>query len=780
MKKHQYNRLALRASVLAVSGALSTLALFSGAYAADESTAYTNSMEAGGIFTDKGSAKFGEYNGLDQKGGSLDLGFDVRGGSAYDSDENSRFRIRGTNLGLTTRNLGAEFGQQGKFRISLGYDELQKNRSDSYQTPYMGVGSSNLTLNKTSWAPGVLPVSYFGGSVKSDSSAMTAAQQSDFHNVDLNTNRKKLDAKLGFAINSQWSIDASARRETKVGTQAQGAALTVTAGQITLPIPISYATDTYNMALSFAGEKSHFKAAVNVSNFNNANQSVSFDNPFGFFGQTINAASNTSVVTSVPNNFGRLGLAPSNQYQQLSLSGDYKFSPTLKLVGDVSYAKSKQAEALLPVTTFGDIAPYSNDRTVLNKAAFVKLAWRPWTKLNLTGSYKYDERENNSAANLYNVAPTDNGGSGRNLTMWNVPISRTLNHYILDADYAVAKNQWIKGGFEREDIQRSCGTLPGSAYSTGGNTPATTGTNCVNVSKNTEDTWRLEYRNNIWERWSGRVGYSYSDRENSSYNWLTINRMSAGSATLPQVRYDVGQRHRDKFRSALSWQATDSLALTGTVDYNNDRYQNSPFGLQRSEGWIFGLDGSYSFSDTLAINAYATREDKRLTMLEGSTIANMWQADHRDDIDSLGLGVKKKGLMGGKLEIGADLLYTRANSPVGINANQANTGTGAYSPLPDILSQSDQIKLNAKYTVDKNSAVRFTYATMHLTSTNYAWDGLQTGSHTGYSAASATNGCAVGNAGCGAGYYNILLPTNEKAPNYRVNVVSVTYLYSFK
>ena len=35
---------------------------------------------------------------------------------------------------------------QGRFRLTFGYDELRRNRSDSYQTPYNGAGTNVLTL----------------------------------------------------------------------------------------------------------------------------------------------------------------------------------------------------------------------------------------------------------------------------------------------------------------------------------------------------------------------------------------------------------------------------------------------------------------------------------------------------------------------------------------------------------------------------------------------------------------------------------------------------------
>src|SRR3954464_15105724 len=109
--------LALRASVIAVQGALAALATFGVAYAADtdpaviELTQPLNKAEAGVIYVDKDSAKFGEYNGLKKQVAYLLLNLDVRGGGAYDreSGRTDRWRINGTALGTDARNASGEY-----------------------------------------------------------------------------------------------------------------------------------------------------------------------------------------------------------------------------------------------------------------------------------------------------------------------------------------------------------------------------------------------------------------------------------------------------------------------------------------------------------------------------------------------------------------------------------------------------------------------------------------------------------------------------------------------
>ena len=118
--------LAVRASVAAVRVALVAMALAPAAYAADpavpdpavtELTRPTNSVEVGAGYVSQDSFKFGQYNGLFNKGVYGILNLDWSGGAPYDSDSAARWRVYGTNLGLTDRTIYGEYANQGTFKI---------------------------------------------------------------------------------------------------------------------------------------------------------------------------------------------------------------------------------------------------------------------------------------------------------------------------------------------------------------------------------------------------------------------------------------------------------------------------------------------------------------------------------------------------------------------------------------------------------------------------------------------------------------------------------------
>ena len=278
--KTRQNNFALRLSVVAVQSAMFAMAMGAAASAQAEEptvaelTTATSTVDVGVINVSDRSAKFGEYNGLNKSGAKLDLGVDVRGQNADENDP-TRWRITGKNLGIEdNREFGFEYGRQGTFRYNFGYEELRHNISDTYQTPYTGVGTNTLKMpsswimptqrnvnpnatvaptpgynanalspawiandwvyrfnnarNNNTGTPGaaaaIVPnatLSNLGAITPQQAYLATPAQQAAmlataandnalFQNVDLYTKRSKYNLGGEFILNNQWSFKASA------------------------------------------------------------------------------------------------------------------------------------------------------------------------------------------------------------------------------------------------------------------------------------------------------------------------------------------------------------------------------------------------------------------------------------------------------------------------------------------------------------------------------------------------------------------------------------------
>ena len=362
--KTNKGRFSVKTSVGAVRCALLAMAIVPAAYAADKEavdpdvaalTQPTNSVEAGVEYVNNDSAKFGEYNGLNKKGAYGILNLDVRGGGYGSSEDATRWKIIGTDLGLDTRSLTGDYGQQGKFRIDLGYDELRRNRSDTYQTPYLGAGGNLFTL-PSNWLPPRVPqvsataINFRSFSpstglapalVNGVSTPPTAAQQATvnnilandvpaFQNVDLYTKRERYDGGFTYLLNPQWEFKGSVRHEDKTGYKPMGTVTSqVSEFSATLPDPIDQSTDQYNLSATFTGAKGFFQVAYYGSIFKNNVQSLTW--------QDVNDLDQV----------GHDGQRPGQRVPPDRLTGGYKFSPTTKLVANGSMARGTQNETFL-------------------------------------------------------------------------------------------------------------------------------------------------------------------------------------------------------------------------------------------------------------------------------------------------------------------------------------------------------------------------------------------------------------------------------------------------
>ncbi len=549
----------------------------------------TAELGAGGV-TD-GSFKAGEYNGLQGKGGFFLGDVDLRGGGAYDSGDATRYRIRGTDLGLATRSFSAEYGLQGSFRLSFAFSELRANRSDSYQTPYNGAGSNALTLPATWLVPTVAGSSSSNNAVNTTSargfvpsialapyidtqttsptvgtlitpnatqtSLVNAAVAADlplFHGFDVYTTRKRFDAAFSLNVGPRWTIDATFTPERKSGTKLMGTVSRSTGGDISTIIPdrIDSDTDQITLNATYRNAKSVIQAGYYGSFFTNNVPSMSWQN-WATSAFTINTMSS----------------APSNTFNQLNGSAAYSFSRATRLTASASYGRNTQDDKFLTDSSTPVVPVSSLNGLVVTSAFDVKLTSRPAKKLNLTAAYKFDNRDNRTAIHLFQFADASEAPAANanfQVSLANVmgavlaqnananrPYSKKLNQLSGEADYALAPGQHVTAGYQFQRISREC---PGSWIS------------CADAGTTNEHTLRAGWRATVGSAWTARVGYEYSQRRSPYYNEDAFLALVPYASVIP-----VGQT-----MSAV--EAMYALGLTGygpVLGYNGGVFVNSVF-----------------------------------------------------------------------------------------------------------------------------------------------------------------------------------------------------------
>lgn len=779
-------RFAVRALVVAVHGALAALALTPAMAAAEDDlywlTHPTSVVEVGALYVSRDSAKFGEFNGLDQKGVYGIGNFGLFGGNG---DSGSyRWKLVGNNLGLDTRSVRAEVGNQGRWRVTGGYDEIPHHNpwSDSYETIFDGAGSTSLTL----------PADYPPASARRNAGALSNWNNiqtpnagatttgggpayvipAELHRFDIATKRKIGDVSVSTILAPGWEFSASAKRIQKDGSKLTGVNFGGFSGGnmvVLVPEPIDSTTDAFSASIAYADRKMNFNVGYSGSFYRNDVKLWTVQNPFN----------NNAVI----NNVARLQSYPDNDMHQFNVGGGYRFTSTTRLQVTGSWSRLTQNDSFIDPPTgsnwvLGDTSAHAK---VNNSFVYARLTTRPLPALSVNASYRYDDRDNKTP--VIDILATSSDANGTPTLRVNEPLSRRVQTAALEAEYKLGAGQALNAEYQRQDIRRTANAEDGSPF---------------RAEKTYEDTVKLEYRKAVNDSLTGRLSYAYSNRTRSDYEENVGIAPGADAGLVPGFEhFYLAKRKRDRVRSQVSYQATEAVAVQATLDLNRDKY-DLDYGLKQARGWMFSLDGSARASDQLAFEAYYSYEDMRhdldafaiprgtaLTLphapdgscasypLTGGLPVDIftdpcrnWAQREADKTHTVGVSAKYTGLLGGRMNLMADLSYSNARTPIDMSGGTyySNGAQNVYVPaesFPEIKTELTQLRLTGNYALNKQSAVQVLYIYGHLKSNDWAYDAF-TNSPLGVLAVTNVVGAGM------------------TSPNYDVNVIGVSYIYRFR
>ncbi len=775
----------------------------------------TNTVEVGIEGVSESSAKFGEYNGLNKSGADAIGNFNIRGGDAYGQGTGTtRWEMKGVDLGTTSRSLGVNLSNQGSWDIGIKYDELQHNITDSYQTPLEGsMGGNTFTLKSgfgivntgkpfTTQSPVYAP---YGAQ------ALTPTQKSYFHSEDVHSNRKNTTLTAGYSIEPGWDVKFEFNHLDQSGAKLisssndynnqPGATFTgykpTKEGIMLLMNPTNYKTDSGSLALNWSGDKGHFTGSYYFSIFQDANNSLSYADPFYAAIAAPSSAAPSSAGyqangTQLPGAFAvdALSTPPDNQFHQINLNGGYTITPSIKVVGGISYGRNTQNDAYVNQDQMqtGGLPKTSLNGVVVTTHADFKLTDQLTKDLTLNGGIKYNERDNRTASSTYKFY--DLGGATE--TAINTPLSNKKTQLEFSGDYRINQRQKLHFGYEYEQINRWCDSSPSAAQivAASGRVPLTNyysfGSSCVQVPESRENKLLANYRLAATEDVILTAGYAYA-RRNADVNSSFYNPMQANSQgfELPgYVAFFDGSRTENLVKAGLNWQASEKLSIGVNGRYTKDDYDAS-LGVQSGDAWSVNLDSAYNLSENTIASAYFTYQKRQRDFLNdtwghqsgasftnpngvasSTQTGNGWTNNLESNDATFGLNIKHGGLLANKLDLVGDLVYSLSTSTysTAINYTQAtNTCTAASTSgyicgaLPDIRSELVSLKLAGNYKLDKSSKVTVGYLYQHLNSNDYYYNAYQTG----YTPTS-------------------MMPTNQQSPSYSVSMLYTAYVYEFR
>ena len=511
----------------------------------------------------------------------------------------------------------------------------------------------------------------------------------------------------------------------------------------------------------------------------------------------------------------QMATMPSNQFHQLNAGGGYKLTDALKWTGNMSYSVNTQDSnfvidpymmtAATAANPLGGAPRSSMGGVVDNTHIDMKLSGQASDRLVLAGGVRYDERYNNSPANIYSFYAVD--GSMHGLAVGqptgysNTPLSVRKVRYDLTGDYRIKSGQALSVDLSHEDINRWCANY-------GVNSVYVAGTDCVVADKSGEDKLDASYRIRPNEDLSLKFGYGYSNR-NTSYDMNaraafvgTNGAIAPGTApaaatlvTMPGLNagdfqgfhpFFEASRIENVLKANASWQATEKWGITASGRVTDDAYPTT-YGVTAGSSWSADLDAAYAMSDTTSISGFVTQQHRQRNMTSVSKAAAgaataaaiatpvwaNWTGGLTDDDVTVGLTAKHSGMMDGKLDLAADVSYTVSNTVYKTALNYSTTTTGGLTcsaptidscgQLPPIASEMTQFKLTGTYKADKRSTVVARYVYQQLNASDYTYAAMQTGV-AGVTLATTPNN---------------VLATNQQIGIYTVNLFSLAYVYTF-
>ncbi|HUW53715.1 MAG TPA: MtrB/PioB family decaheme-associated outer membrane protein [Rhodanobacter sp.] len=743
----------------------------------------TNFIEVGGVYADQNSAEFGQYNGLNKSRAYLLGNFSVRGGDAYGQGTGTNlWSIEGTDLGTTSRSLDATIRNQGKWMFGVSYDQLHHNigDGDTYETPLQGsMGGNVFTMpagfGVVSTGRPTVPAAY-------GTQVLTPAQQAFFHRVNVHSDRDNSGFTFGYNFNPQWNVQfnwnhveqsgakliaaATDKNNTSDGFALAGYSLGGESIQIIMN-PTDYTTDNMDLALNWAGAKAFFTVGYFGSRFRDNNQSVSFPNPYTgsnvVNGTTLNGAYPVDALSTMPN----------NNFNQANLSGGYSLTPTTKLVGGYSYGRNTQNAGYINQDQMvpGGLPVNSLRGRVIITHYDLKLTNQTTKDLSLSIGGNYNKRDNKTPSYTYDFFNL----GGDEQTVVNIPLSYSTTKGALAADYRISGNQHLHAAYEYEKTSRWCNNA--LANNAQGELSATnagyyTTASCVQVPRNEENKFVVNYRLNASDDLNFNAGYAYANR-NATVNSSFYNPMQGNSEGFEDFGYRAffdASRREHMLKAGANWQATQKLSFSLDGRGTYDDYNDSPLGVQQGHSASLNFDSTYAFSDKATVSAYASWQRRTRGLLSASgrnavaPLPNTWTNDLTDKGTTVGFTAKRSGLMAGKLQLTADLSYSLDKTDYYTALNYTNASctapsNGGYNcgPVPEIRSALSRAKLTANYAIDMKSTIAFGYIYEKLNSNDYLYNYYQLG-FTG----------------------TTTIPTNQKSPSYTENVLFVAYRYSFR
>ncbi|MDA8752692.1 MtrB/PioB family decaheme-associated outer membrane protein [Halieaceae bacterium] len=674
-------------------------------------TDYRGVLELGLGYTSDDNFMFGQYNGLQDKGANL------IGNLSWDSFRTGDSYWRGTikDLGLETREGELTWGLHDRLRLTAGFDQQLQVRNDSGRTPFSGSNALQLPQN---WVSGLY------------TSDWTELDQ-NLQRFDRELERNNYYLDVSGRLNANWQVETSLRYEDRNGTAERGAAIYADAASgdaVLLPTNIDYRTTEFEAGLIFDGSKLHLDGRLEYSDFDNREQSLSWQNPYSSFGPNVR----------YPSGEGALALAPDNSLLRGRLTGLYVFSPIARLQFDGSYGVTEQDQGFLdysvnPALRVDEPLPRSNLDAELATSTFnTRLLLRPLPKLDVEARFKIHDRDYDMPRDGYRYIRGDGTNQPREaLTAYNTSHDYLAQTAGFEVAYRLPLRSRIEFDYDYEWIRRRNAA----------------------VEQTDESRYTVAYRIRPLAQLGARFELLYGDRAAETYQWdqsyyalldpqlINATPESQRYITHPDLsQYYLANRERTEAKIDLDYTPAAQWTLALNLLWRDDDFDKSELGVRDSEWQRLHLSASYAPAATLSasvfggLDRYESSQANRAfrggqeknafaiypPLPQASDPSRNWGVDTTDD--SLTLGASLAWQATEELSFELDYNYVDTTAEQALSA--AGAADLAPEDFPDVKTRLHQLGAKGRWQLREALSVGLEYQYYRYSSDDWAWAGV--------------------------------------------------------
>ncbi|KGJ98425.1 MtrB/PioB family decaheme-associated outer membrane protein [Thalassotalea sp. ND16A] len=585
---------------------------------------------------------------------STDIGDNSEGGSGHiDADIDKRtqgrhYRLFAKGIGKDNSSVTLLAAKAAAYKVVLNYATLNQFGHDSALTPYTNAGGASLAL-ADNW----------------QRVATTSQMPSElFANFSQQIERESWRLTVDKQFDKNWQGYIDVQTQNKQGTNSTSG--NILNKVVILPTGVDQNHQQFDVGSYFVYEYGSLLLNYYKSDFNNKRSVINWHSPY-------------SVLFGGADG-GQLSTAPDNQFDQISLFGNYHKN-NLSLQARLNYGQLRQKESFLPYSNNPllsiNMLPSNHLNAVVGTlSGHIKVQYKTENKWKITLNYHLDDRDNNTQSNEYQYVYTDS------VVLDDVASNRPYNFkktkINLYSQYRFAIGSQLTFGWQLDQRERDLQDRK--------------------KTKNEKYWFKVATRLAPFNAVS--VELSREFRDGSLYN--RTDQTTPISDALALQKYYQADREREQAKGRLSFSpfsnAETNILVNSEVNlqayFSRDKYQKTDIGLIESKRRGVDLSMSTSFNKHLSLLIY-THKQWQDNISQGSYWFNQvdWLSNQDDKSDSAGINLMAEKLSDGKLTMGMDYSYSYA-----IGTTQVKTPSlSSSNSHNELVVNSHDIKVYADY-----------------------------------------------------------------------------------